>query len=156
MLGRGPRPGVERSGTPGNRNQKITRARDSGRQSLGKQRARDGNDDNEPSVARSTGWEFNALDPGVPLRSTPGRGSRPSISAGVRDFMLPPTSRVRDIWQYHDTWFYLLTAISPEPNLLPTNLTVLARFLQPDRMSWSKTRWQRSCSSLLAGQQLDI
>jgi len=27
----------------------------------------------------------------VPLRSTPGRGPRPSISAGVRDFMLSPT-----------------------------------------------------------------
>jgi hypothetical protein len=30
----------------------------------------------------------------VPLRSTPGRGPRPSSSAGVRDFMLPPAARV--------------------------------------------------------------
>ena len=33
---------------------------------------------------------FYSNDPGVPLRSTPGRGPQPSISAGVRDFMLPP------------------------------------------------------------------
>jgi hypothetical protein len=37
---------------------------------------------------------FNYLGPGVPLRSTPGRGPRPSISAGVLDFMLPPAARV--------------------------------------------------------------
>ena len=33
---------------------------------------------------------FKPCELGVPLRSTPGRGPRPSISAGVRDFMLSP------------------------------------------------------------------
>ena len=33
-------------------------------------------------------------DPRVPLRSTRGRGPRPSISAGVLDFMLTPAPRV--------------------------------------------------------------
>src|SRR2546423_11705426 len=33
---------------------------------------------------------------GAPLRSTPGRGRRPNISAGVRGFMLTPASRVRN------------------------------------------------------------
>ncbi|HBB89250.1 MAG TPA: hypothetical protein DC047_16725 [Blastocatellia bacterium] len=40
---------------PRNRNNKITRARDSGRESLGKQRVKDANDTNKPAVARSTG-----------------------------------------------------------------------------------------------------
>ncbi len=30
------------------------------------------------------------VDPGVPLRFTPGRGPQPSISAGVQDFTLSP------------------------------------------------------------------
>jgi hypothetical protein len=37
------------------------------------------NEANETAVARSTGWEFEVrLDPGVPLRSTPGFTLRPA------------------------------------------------------------------------------
>jgi hypothetical protein len=36
---------------------------------------------------------FGDFDPGVSLRSTPGRGPQPSISAGVEDFMLAAAPR---------------------------------------------------------------
>jgi len=39
----------------------------------------------------------------VPLRFTPGRGPQPSISAGVRDFMLTPASRARAMIRFDPT-----------------------------------------------------
>src|SRR5213078_4247395 len=40
-------------------------------------------------------WIYILPNLGFRIRSTPGRGPRPSISAGVRDFMLSPAPRVR-------------------------------------------------------------
>src|SRR5258708_3508553 len=48
-------------------------------------------------VARFAGFASYTGDPGVPLRSTPGRGPRPSISAGVLDFMPTPGSAGSDV-----------------------------------------------------------
>ena len=45
------------------------------------------------AVARFAGYASYVNGPGVPLRSTPGRGPQPSISAGVLDFTLSPALR---------------------------------------------------------------
>jgi hypothetical protein len=88
LLGRGPRPGVERSATPGSRREKSKSPR-SGRQPFTKSKL----PDLLYRTLRALGI-FNDRRPGVSLRSTPGRGPQPSSSAGVRDFMLPPATRV--------------------------------------------------------------
>jgi hypothetical protein len=90
-------PWVERSETPGNRNGIRSEPMEWAAVSV-LQQALDCEDfGSATAVAHFAGWESNTIIPGVSLRSTPGRGPRPSISAGVRDFMLTPATRVKTI-----------------------------------------------------------
>jgi len=83
------KPGVKRSGTPRSNESIDQLARDSGRKQI-KDTARGIISKDDPFVAaaaRFAGSAFNAIVPGD---HAPGRGPRPSSSAGVRDFMLSP------------------------------------------------------------------
>ena len=59
--------------------------------------------------------------------------------------MLPAALLLKLACPHPDTWFYLVTGISPEPPVTTIYRSLSRDFLGPTALLFAKIRWQGSC-----------